>query len=67
MDPRFAGQTWPTETEIHSTPFVGEEVKPSVPYRKTSRHVKEAYEFERDTSWSQFNGYFYANFFLLRY
>jgi hypothetical protein len=36
--------------KIHSTTFLGGEVNPSAQCRKISRHVKEPYVYERDTS-----------------
>jgi hypothetical protein len=51
MDPRFAGSNPADDNgflraiKIRSTASFGGEVKPSVP-----QHVKEHYEYERDTS-----------------
>jgi hypothetical protein len=36
--------------KIRSTTFFGGEVKPSVPCRKILRHVKDPYDYGRDTS-----------------
>jgi hypothetical protein len=53
LDPRFAGSD-PAEEDgflktnkIRSTTSFGGEVKPLVPCRKTLRHVKNPYEYEK--------------------
>jgi hypothetical protein len=55
LDPRFARSN-PAEddgflkaTKIRSRTSFGGDVKPSVPCPKILRHVKELYEYERDT------------------
>jgi hypothetical protein len=45
LDPRFAGSSSAKDDE-----FPSQRVKPSVPCRKILRHVKEPYEYEKDTS-----------------
>jgi hypothetical protein len=46
--------------------FFGGEVKPSAPYPRILRHVKNLAEYERDTSSTKFT-VFLAKFLLLRY
>jgi hypothetical protein len=70
--PRFAGSKVADNNrflrtiQIRNTASFGGEAKPSVPRRKILRHVKETYEYERDTSLAKFSGHFLANFLLLR-
>jgi hypothetical protein len=56
LDPRFpgsnpaAGDGFLRAIKILSTLSFGGEVKTSVLFHKILRHVKETYEYERDTS-----------------
>jgi lipid A disaccharide synthetase len=47
------------------TPFAGK-LMALIPFRTILQHVKERYEYERDTSEAKFIGHFFANFLLLR-
>jgi hypothetical protein len=53
--------------EIRRTTSFGGNVKPSDPCLNILWHVKDPYEYERDTSKAKFNGHFFAKFLLLRY
>jgi hypothetical protein len=56
LDPRFVGSNlakdkgFLTAIRIGSMTSIGREVKPSVPCLKFLLHVKEPYEYERDSS-----------------
>jgi hypothetical protein len=55
--------------KIRSTPFFGEEVKPSVPCRKILWHVQEPYRYEKRHFVGKINGHFSPSFscFAIRY
>jgi hypothetical protein len=70
LDPRFAGLT-PTEVDgflkaikIRSTPFFGEEVKPSAPWRRFYGMLNNPLKYEWDTSQGKIHHFFRQ--FLLR-
>jgi hypothetical protein len=46
------------ETKIRTAILFGGEVKPPSTCRKILRHVKETFDYERDTSSTKFSGHF---------
>jgi hypothetical protein len=46
--------------KIGSTYFFGWEIQPSAPCRRTLWHVKDPYEYERNTSYAKFSDHFFV-------